>query len=81
MTLKGMAKPEETLRLRKMVVELHDNLNQVILYSDREIVKRLIRTNRRFTNAEAGLISSLHYNFRNPRRYRKWHGSKGRTTG
>ena len=79
MTQSGMAKSEEMLRLRRMVVELHDNLDQVILTSDKDRIKRLIRTTRRFTNAEAELVSWLHYNFKNPGSNRKWHGSNTHT--
>ncbi len=65
---RGLAKENEMLKLRKMVVELCSNMNKIISTSDRRFVDGCVRAKRRFTNAEANLIASLHHNLKNPQR-------------
>lgn len=65
---RGLAEETEMPKLRAMVIELCSNLDMVVLTSDKEAVVRYLKTKRRFTNAEAGRICVLHYNFKNPRR-------------
>ena len=57
----GLVRKSEMLKFRKMVVELNDNLDKVVLTSDKERVGRYVRTKRRFTQGEAMTILDLHY--------------------
>lgn len=67
MTLRGLVNPDDMPKLRRMVVELHDNLGKVILPPDRLAVQRYVRTARRFTTAEERQILDIYNNFKNPR--------------
>lgn len=62
MSPRGLCDESEMLKYRKMVIELNNNLDSIPLRSDREMVRFLIRTSRRFTIAEVNRIANMHYN-------------------
>ena len=60
--MRGIVEQSEMLKLRKMVIDLNDNLDRVLLTTNRERVQRYIHTHRRFTIAEADEIAGMHIN-------------------
>ena len=62
--MKGLVEQSEMKALRLCVVHLHNNLDNILLQSDKEKVKRYIKTTRRFTQAEAVDIGRISYALR-----------------
>lgn len=62
--MRGLIHPDEMLKYRVMVVELHDHLYKIPLALDRRRVQTYIRITRSFTVAEADSIASLHFNLK-----------------